>query len=226
MAVGTEIRANVEVVRQRIEHACQRAGRSPAEITLVAVTKTVEPPAVAMAFAAGISHFGENRVQEAAAKIERLANLTPHPTWHMVGHLQTNKAKKAVEIFDVIQSVDSTKLAEVLSQRTPKTLPILLEVNVAGEVSKSGFSADDVAPALAAISSLPRLAAKGLMTIAPLADDPEEVRPVFHKLRSLRDFLGLEHLSMGMTDDFEVAIEEGVTMVRIGRAIFGERPTT
>jgi pyridoxal phosphate enzyme (YggS family) len=223
MAVGTEIRANVEVVRQRIEQACQRSGRSPAEITLVAVTKTVAPPAVAAAFEAGISHFGENRVQEAVAKIEQLAALTPQPTWHMVGHLQTNKAKSAVAIFDIIHSVDSLRLAEVLSQRAQKTLPILLEVNVAGEVSKSGFSTDDVAPALAAISSLPRLAIKGLMTIAPLVDDPEEVRPVFHKLRSLRDSLGLEHLSMGMTDDFEVAIEEGATMVRIGRAIFGER---
>jgi pyridoxal phosphate enzyme (YggS family) len=224
MAVGTEIRANVDTVRQRIEQACQRSGRSPSEITLVAVTKTVDPPAVAAAFAAGISHFGENRVQEAVTKIEQLADLTPHPTWHMVGHLQTNKAKKAVEIFDLIQSVDSIKLAEVLSQRTPKTLPILLEVNIAGEGSKSGFSINEVAPALEATSSLPRLAIKGLMTIAPLVDDPEEVRPVFHKLRSLRDSLGLEHLSMGMTDDFEVAIEEGATMVRIGRAIFGERP--
>jgi pyridoxal phosphate enzyme (YggS family) len=223
MAVDTEIRANVDIVRQRIEHACQRAGRSPAEITLVAVTKTVEPPAVAAAFAAGISHFGENRVQEAVTKIEQLAALTPHPTWHMVGHLQTNKAKKAVEIFDLIQSVDSIKLAEVLSQRTPKTLPILLEVNIAGEDSKSGFSIDEVAPALETISGLPNIVIKGLMTIAPLVDDPEEVRPVFHKLRSLRDSLGLEHLSMGMTDDFEVAIEEGATMVRIGRAIFGER---
>lgn len=224
MTVGTEIRANVDTVRRRIEYACQRAGRSPAEITLVAVTKTVAPPAVAIALAAGISHLGENRVQEAVTKIEQLAALTPHPTWHMVGHLQTNKARKAVEIFDVIQSVDSIKLAEVLSQRTQKTLPILLEVNVAGEASKSGFSIDEVAPALAAISGLPRLVIKGLMTIAPLVDDPEEVRPVFRKLRSLRDSLGLEHLSMGMTDDFEVAIEEGATMVRIGRAIFGERP--
>jgi pyridoxal phosphate enzyme (YggS family) len=226
MVVDTEIRANVDTVRQRIEQACQRSGRSPSEITLVAVTKTVDPPAVAAAFAAGISHFGENRVQEAVTKIEQLAALTPHPTWHMVGHLQTNKAKKAVEIFDLIQSVDSIKLAEVLSQRTPKTLPILLEVNIAGEDSKSGFSINEVAPALEATSSLPRLAIKGLMTIAPLVDDPEEVRPVFRKLRSLRDSLGLEYLSMGMTDDFEVAIEEGATMVRIGRAIFGERPTT
>jgi pyridoxal phosphate enzyme (YggS family) len=225
MAVGTEIKANVDTVRRRIEYACQRAGRSPAEITLVAVTKTVDPPAVAAAFAAGIRHFGENRVQEAVTKIEQLAALTPHPTWHMVGHLQTNKAKKAVEIFDVIESVDSLRLAEALSQRTPKTLPILLEVNVAGEASKSGFAIDEVVPALEAISGLPNIAIKGLMTIAPLADDPEEVRPVFHKLRSLRDSLGLEHLSMGMTDDFEVAIEEGATMVRIGRAIFGERPT-
>jgi pyridoxal phosphate enzyme (YggS family) len=223
MIVGTDIKANVDTVRQRIERACQRSGRSPDEVTLVAITKTVTPPAIAAAFAAGISHFGENRVQEAVAKIEQLSDLTPRPTWHMVGHLQTNKAKTAVEIFDLVHSVDSVRLAEALSQRTQKNLPIFLEVNVADEVSKSGFSMADVTSALEEISTLPHLAIKGLMTIAPLVEDPEQVRSVFRKLRSLRDSLGLEHLSMGMTDDFEVAIEEGATMVRIGRAIFGER---
>jgi pyridoxal phosphate enzyme (YggS family) len=223
MIVGTDIKANVDVVRQRIERACRRVGRAPDEVTLVAITKTVPPLAIAAAFAAGISHFGENRVQEAVAKIGQLSDLTPHPTWHMVGHLQTNKAKTAVELFDLIHSVDSVRLAEALSQRTQKTLPVLLEVNVADEASKSGFSMADVASALKELSTLPHLAIKGLMTVAPLVDDPEQVRPVFRRLRSLRDSLGLEHLSMGMTDDFEVAIEEGATMVRIGRAIFGER---
>jgi pyridoxal phosphate enzyme (YggS family) len=223
MIVGTDIKANVDVLRQRIERACRRAGRSPEEVTLVAITKTVATPAIAAAFTAGISHFGENRVQEAVVKIEQLSNLTPRPTWHMVGHLQTNKAKTAVEIFNLVHSVDSVRLAEALSQRTRKTLPVLLEVNVADEASKSGFSMANVTSALKELSTLPHLVIKGLMTVAPLVDDPEQVRPVFRRLRSLRDSLGLEHLSMGMTDDFEVAIEEGATMVRIGRAIFGER---
>ncbi len=225
MVVAIDIKTNIEVVRGRIANACQRVGRSPEEVTIVAVTKTVEPSAIATVFKLGITHFGENRVQEAVAKIGQLSGLKPRPTWHMVGHLQTNKAKVAVELFDLIHSVDSVRLAEVLSQRTGKVLPILLEVNVSGEASKSGFSIAKVAPALEVISRLPRLEIKGLMTIAPLVADAEQVRPVFRQLRSLRDSLGLKHLSMGMTDDFEVAIEEGATMVRIGRAIFGERET-
>jgi pyridoxal phosphate enzyme (YggS family) len=141
----------------------------------------------------------------------------------MVGHLQSNKAKVAVEIFDIIHSIDSVRLAEVISHRTQRTMPVLLEVNVSGEASKNGFPLTKVKPALEEIARLPRLEVKGLMTIAPLLSDAEQVRPVFRKLCSLRDSLGLEHLSMGMTDDFEVAIEEGATLVRIGRAIFGER---
>lgn len=223
--VDTDIRANIDQVRERIAHACQRVGRSPDEITIVAVTKTVEPPAIATAFKLGIRHFGENRVQEAVAKIGQLSGLKPHPTWHMVGHLQTNKAKVAVEIFDIIHSVDSIRLAEVISHRAERTIPILLEANVAGEASKRGFSLAEVEPALEAIARLPRLEIRGLMTIAPMVADAEQVRPIFRQLRSLRDSLGLKHLSMGMTDDFEVAIEEGATLVRIGRAIFGERET-
>jgi pyridoxal phosphate enzyme (YggS family) len=225
MAAATDIKANIEQVKARIDRACQRAGRSPEEVILVAVTKTVDPSAIATAFELGITHFGENRVQEAVAKIGQLSALVPRPNWHMVGHLQTNKAKVASEIFDIVHSVDSVRLAEVLSHRTQKTLPILLEVNVSGEASKGGFPVAEVAPALAVISRLPRLEVEGLMTIAPLVADAEQVRPVFRQLRSLRDSIGLEHLSMGMTDDFEVAIEEGATMVRIGRAIFGERET-
>jgi len=223
--VDTDIRANIDQVRERIASACQRAGRSPDEITIVAVTKTVEPPAIATAFKLGIRHFGENRVQEAEAKIEELSWLEPRPTWHMVGHLQTNKAKVAVEIFDVIHSVDSVRLAEVISHRAESTIPILLEVNIAGEASKSGLTPSEVKPALEVITQLPRLEIKGLMTIAPMVADAEQVRPVFRQLYSLCDSLGLKQLSMGMTDDFEIAIEEGATLVRIGRAIFGERKT-
>jgi pyridoxal phosphate enzyme (YggS family) len=223
MVTATDISANIEAVKGRISRACQHAGRSPDEVTLIAITKTVEPSAIAAAAKSGITHFGENRVQEAITKIGQLSGLKPSPIWHMVGHLQSNKAKAAVELFDMIDSVDSVRLAEALSRRTRKTLPILLEVNVAAEASKSGFPVTEVAPALETISRLPRLDIKGLMTVAPLVAEAEQIRPVFRKLRSLRDSLGLEHLSMGMTDDFEVAIEEGATMVRIGRAIFGER---
>ncbi len=218
-----DIEANIDEAKGRIARACQRVGRSPDEVTIVAVTKTVEPSAIVTAFKLGIKHFGENRVQEAVDKIGQLSRLEPHPTWHMVGHLQSNKAKVVVEIFDIIHSVDSIRLAEVISHRTQRTLPVLLEVNVSGEASKYGFSVAEVEPALEEISRLPRLEVKGLMTIAPLVSDAEQVRPIFRKLRSLRDAFGLEHLSMGMTDDFEVAIEEGATLVRIGRAIFGER---
>jgi len=221
--VATDIRANIEQVSERIALACHRAGRLPGEVTIVVVTKTVEPSAIKLAYELGIKHFGENRVQEAVGKIGQLSWLEPRPTWHMVGHLQTNKARVAVEIFDIIHSIDSVRLAEVISRRTQRTMPILLEVNVSGEATKSGFSVAELEPALEAISRLPQLEIKGLMTIAPIVSEAEQVRPVFRKLRLLRDSFGLEHLSMGMTDDFEVAIEEGATLVRIGRAIFGER---
>jgi pyridoxal phosphate enzyme (YggS family) len=223
MRSATDIEANIKLVKERIATACQRASRSPDEVTIVAVTKTVEPSAIITAFKLGIRHFGENRVQEAVGKIGQLSQLKPHPTWHMVGHLQSNKAKVAVELFDIIHSIDSVRLAEAISRRTQRALPVLLEVNVSGEASKNGFPLVQVEPALEEITGLPRLEVKGLMTIAPLTSDAEQVRPVFRKLRLLRDSLGLEHLSMGMTDDFEVAVEEGATLVRIGRAIFGER---
>ena len=223
--VAIDIGANIEQVRERIACACQRVGRSPDEVTIVAVTKMVEPSAIATAFKLGIRHFGENRVQEAVEKIRQLTWLEAQPTWHMVGHLQTNKVKVAVELFDIIHSIDSVRLAEVISRCTQRTLPVLLEVNVSGEASKGGFSVVEVASALEAISRFPRLEIKGLMTIAPMVADAEQVRPVFQKLCLLRDSLGLEHLSMGMTDDFEVAVEEGATMLRIGRAIFGKGET-
>lgn len=217
------IEANIRDVRGRIEQACQRSHRSPDEVTLVAVTKGFEASAIRAAFACGIRDFGENRVQEAEAKIEQLSALKPDITWHMVGHLQSNKAGTAAGLFDIIHSVDSTKLAGILNERARGTLSVLLQVNVSGEEPKSGFAVAEVANGFDEIKQLPNLHVAGLMTIAPFTDNPEEVRPVFRKLRELRDSLGLKHLSMGMTDDFEVAIEEGATMVRIGRAIFGDR---
>jgi pyridoxal phosphate enzyme (YggS family) len=222
----TTIADRVADVRQRVQRAAKRAGRSPADVTIVAVSKGFPPSAIEEAAAAGIAHLGENRVQEAADKITGLGSLSV--TWHLVGHLQTNKAKTALELFDIIHSVDSLHLAEVLSHRVQmgaaqRPLPVLLEVNVTGEASKFGFSSGEVAAAAQAIARLPRLDLRGLMTVAPFVSDPETVRPVFRELRRLRDALGLRELSMGMTDDFEVAIEEGATLVRIGRAIFGER---
>jgi len=217
------IEENLRHMQDRIARAADRAGRSPSEVTIVTVTKSVEPSAIQAAFQAGISHFGENRVQEAKPKIVQLATMQPKPTWHMVGHLQTNKVKTAIQIFDIIHSVDSMTLAEALSRRLTTTLPVLLQVNVAGEVTKSGYSVAEVMGAAEQVGRLRWLELKGLMTIAPLVGDAEEVRPIFGKLRQLRDAIGLAELSMGMTDDFEVAVEEGATMVRIGRAIFGER---
>ncbi|HIE16849.1 MAG TPA: YggS family pyridoxal phosphate-dependent enzyme [Dehalococcoidia bacterium] len=217
------IERNIQEVNSRIARACERSRRLPSEITLVAVTKEVDISAIRAAFDCGLKHFGENRVQEAESKITQLLDIRPGVTWHMVGHLQSNKAKRAVDLFDIIHSVDSVKLAEVLSRRTEALLSVLLQVNVSGEATKSGFSVTEIGRASQDIKRLSNLKVLGLMTIAPLVADPEEVRPVFRRLRELRDSLGLEHLSMGMTDDFEVAIEEGATIVRIGRAIFGER---
>lgn len=217
------IEQNIQNVERCIAGACERAGRSPDEVTLIAVTKTIGIPAIEAAFNAGIRNFGENRVQEAQPKIEQLASLRPSLIWHMVGHLQTNKAKTAVDIFDIIHSVDSLRLAETLSQHSQSKLPVLIEVNVSGEATKSGFLLPEADEAVKRIGRLPNIEVGGLMTIAPWGSDAEEVRPIFRQLRQLRESLGLRHLSMGMTDDFEVAIEEGATLVRIGRAIFGER---
>jgi pyridoxal phosphate enzyme (YggS family) len=218
-----DIEANIKEVQKRIARACQRSRRSPDEITLVAITKGAVVPAIRAAFNSGIRDFGENRVQDAEEKIAQLTDLKSGVTWHMVGHLQSNKAKSAVELFDIIHSVDSVRLAEILNRRAEKPLPVLLEVNVSREATKGGFSIVETEAAVKAIKQLSHLKVLGLMTVAPFVTDPEEVRPVFRKLWELRDSYGLEHLSMGMTDDFEVAVEEGATMLRIGRAIFGER---
>ena len=224
MKVST-IAERLEAVRLRIAEACRRGGRSPDEVTLVAVTKGFPPEVVRQGAAAGIRHFGENRVQEAQAKLPLLADLSPRPTWHMVGHLQTNKVKTALNLFDIIHSVDSLHLAEAISRRVSPSVrvPVLLETNIAGEPAKYGFSPEELPAQAEAIRRLPGLDVRGLMTVAPMADDPDELRPVFRRLRQLAQSLDLPELSMGMTDDFEVALEEGATIVRIGRAIFGER---
>ena len=221
---------NLRAVRERVAAACQRASRSPDEVTIVGVSKMFTAAMVAEACRAGLADVGENRVQEAAAKIPAVQALGGRPRWHLVGHLQTNKVKTALGLFDIIQSVDSLRLAELMSRhaerppvRQPGPASVLLEVNVAGEATKFGFTPDETERALGQIARLPGLAVQGLMTVAPLAENAEEVRPVFQELRRLRDALGLRHLSMGMTDDFEVAVEEGATIVRIGRAIFGAR---
>jgi hypothetical protein len=211
-------------VRARIEAACCRAGRARGEVTLVGIAKGFPPDAVAEAVAAGLEDAGENRVQEAAAKIEALAARGVRPRWHLVGHLQTNKVKTALGLFAILHGVDSLRLAEALDRHASRPVAVLLEVNVTQEASKFGFTPGELTSALSAISSLPHLDVRGLMTVAPQADDPEAVRPVFRRLRELRDAAGLRELSMGMTDDFEVAIEEGATLVRVGRAIFGPRP--
>lgn len=232
-----------QAIQARIVAAAHAAGRNPADITLIAVSKTHPAETVRAAYAAGLRAFGENRVQEAEEKIASCADLGPTVEWHLIGHLQRNKAKKAASLFDVVHSLDRVELAQALSRyrleagRAP--LRVLLQCNVSGEASKEGYAAAgwETDPALAAqiiadareVSALPGLQLIGLMTVAPYADDPEAVRPVFASLRRLRDMLQralgipLPALSMGMSGDLAVAIAEGATMVRIGRALFGER---
>lgn len=193
----------------------------PSHVALIAVSKTMAPDRIEEAIAAGQALFGESKVQEAKAKIPVVSSRA---RWHFVGHLQSNKARDAVELFELIHSVDSVKLAVELNkwaERAGKTQAILLEVNVSGEASKYGMRPEDVAAALAQINALPRVEVRGLMTVPPAGKDP---RPYFRQLRELRDRLGLRELSMGMSHDFQIAIEEGATMVRIGTAIFGTRP--
>lgn len=241
-----DISRNLARVRERMAEAALRAGRNPAQVTLVAVAKTFPAEDVVAAYRAGVSHFGENRVGEGVAKISavRAAISGPQPTWHMVGHVQSRKAEDVVAHFDYVHSVDRLKIARRLSrfsQGMGRSLPVLLECNVSGEASKYGFDLQgwerDQArqaaffTAVEEILALPGIQVRGLMTMPPLVDDPETVRPVFASLRALQEALRARfephdwrHLSMGMTDDFEVAIEEGATMVRVGRAIFGSRP--
>lgn len=229
-----QISRNLQEIQQRLHEAAQLAGRDPAAVRLVAVTKTVGLDRLKAAVAAGHTLFGENYVQEARAKI---AALGPGLTWHFIGHLQSNKARAAVELFDLIHSVDRLRLAQALDQaasRLGKVQNILLQVNLAGEESKSGATPEDVQNLLSNISNMPNLKVLGLMTMPPWFPDPEEARPYFRALRELRDRLRRLHLvegdlgelSMGMTGDFEAAVAEGATLVRIGTAIFGRRRPT
>lgn len=220
---GATAAERLAAVKSRIEAACVRAGRDPAGVTIVAVSKSFGPEAVLELYRAGQRHFGENRVQEAARKIPEVARGGATPVWHLVGHLQTNKTAAALRLFAILHSVDSLKLAEAISRRAAGPVDILLEVNVARDPRKYGFAPEDVSGAVNAIARLPNVNLRGLMTVAPLVENPEDVRPVFRALRELRDAHGLAELSMGMTNDFEVAVEEGATLVRIGRALFGER---
>ena len=228
------LRSAYDAVLARVAAACARAGRDASTVTLVAVSKTVDVGRLRSAVDAGITTLGENRVQEAESKVGELAAVT----WHLVGPLQSNKARRALETFDVIQTVDSVALAERLDRLARDVrgagpsarYPVLIQVNVDDDPSKAGFAPDDLPAALDAIGRFDALAPRGLMTIGRLVGDPEAARPTFqrlrdvsHQLRSAGAPLG-DELSMGMTDDFEVAVEEGATIVRVGRAIFGERP--
>ncbi len=223
---------NLLVLEQRIESACSRAGRSRSEVALLAVTKTRTPAEVDEAIGAGIKHVGENRVQEAQTKKPQ---VTRPATWHLVGSLQSNKVKKALELFDFIQSVDSLSLAEELQHRSrqlDRSIDVLIEVNTSGETSKHGVTPDEVPGIVTEVLRLDRLRLLGLMTIGPgfAIHDPEASRPCFEILRTLaedcrrRFSIPLPHLSMGMSSDFEVGIEAGATIIRVGTAIFGPRP--
>jgi len=232
-----DLRKNLLAVQTRIAVAARRAGRDPGEVTLVAVTKTQPVDVIRAAYDLGLRHFGENRVGEAEAKA---GHLPDDITWHMIGHIQSRKAPRVLPLFQIVHSVDSLKLARRLDRFAVdrgEPLPILLECNVSGEVSKYGFEASQwdrhevqrqtLLDAVQEMLALPHVQVQGLMTMAPIVAEAEQARPVFTRLRALRDELAAafpganwRHLSMGMTDDFEVAIEEGATLVRVGRAIF------
>ena len=208
-------------VRAAIEQACERAGRLPEDVTLIAVSKTWPAEAVREALAAGLTDFGENRVQEGAAKAAEVAS--PGVRWHLIGHLQTNKVRAALGSFAILHSVDSERLLRATSAAATVPVAIMIEVNVAAEPSKDGIAPAEVAGMLSCAANLPNLDVRGLMTVAPHVGSAELVRPVFRELRELAAANGLRELSMGMTNDYQVAIEEGATFVRVGRAIFGER---
>lgn len=216
------IREGVAAVRSRIAAACARVGRSADEVTLIAVTKVFPAPAVEEAIAAGVTDIGENRVQEAREKKPEVAGSA---RWHLIGHLQSNKAKDAVRLFDVIQTVDSAALAEKIARAADgaqKRQDVLLQVNIGDESQKSGAARSEVESLARVLTAMPSLHLRGLMAIPPVGT-AEEVRTYFRDLRVLRDAVGVEHLSMGMSEDFETAVEEGATLVRVGRAIFGSR---
>ncbi len=252
MMTQETVAARLERVRERIAAAAARAGRDPADITLIGASKTVEPARVAAAVAAGLRDLGENYVQEAQAKIAALERLSPPPApnadpasgatlaapsplrWHLIGHLQSNKAKTAVELFDIIQTLDSARLAAALARHATLRgchATVLVEVDYTGLPDRTGLRPDAVYPTVEAVLGLPAIELVGLMTVPAPGLSADETRAVYRRLGRLREQLSLrfpevnwQHLSMGMTDDFELAIEEGATMVRIGRAIFGDRP--
>jgi pyridoxal phosphate enzyme (YggS family) len=237
------IAENIQIIRQRIADSCTRSGRNPDEVTLIAVSKTNPADYVIEAVDAGVQHFGENRVEEAESKIPIVnAHVSKPLTWHMIGHVQSRKAKDVSALFQCVHSVDTLKLGQklsTLSVEQGKRLDVFLEINVSGEESKSGFVAvnwlkDDLVRSqlllqLEQVLALPGLHVRGLMTMAPIVSEPEAARPIFASLRMLRQNLqerfsiALPDLSMGMTDDYPIAIMEGATFVRVGRAIFGER---
>ena len=231
-----EIATRVQQINAQIAAACARSGRAVSEVTLIAVSKTVEAERLSAAIAAGVSTLGENRVQEALTKMPELADAVAahNVQWHLIGHLQSNKARKAVEAFAAIHTIDSFKLAERLAQAAGelgKRLPVLLEVNLGGEDSKAGVTEAELLPLCEQVARLPQLDLQGLMTVPPFLDNPEDVRPYFRRLRQWRDEAikagvvpaSFTQLSMGMSNDFAVAIEEGATFVRVGTALFGSR---
>jgi pyridoxal phosphate enzyme (YggS family) len=225
------IEDNIRHIRERIAEAARRSGRDPGSVRLMAVTKTVDDDRILAALRCGVEIIGENYVQEARRKIEAMGRKAE---WHLIGRLQTNKAKYAVHLFDMVHSLDRLELAAELDRRARaagRVIPVLIEVNVSGETTKSGVPLDSALDLIRTAASLANLSIRGLMTMPPWCHDPEESRPYFRALRSLRDRIASEsvagvemrELSMGMTDDYAVAIEEGATIVRIGRGIFGER---
>lgn len=223
MTATATIAERLASVRADVARACERASRDPAAVTIVGVTKTQPVEAVRDALAAGLTDFGENRAQELAPKAEAAAEAGLTPRWHFIGHLQRNKVRQVLPHTAVLHSLDSERLLDEVERRAAHPLPCYLEVNVGGEASKEGIIPHELPSLLAAAQSAHNIEVAGLMTVAPLVDDPEQVRPVFRRLRELAREHGLEGLSMGMTDDYAVAIEEGATVVRIGRAIFGAR---
>ncbi len=228
MPAASVIKSNLEQIRERLTRAASKRGVSPGEITLVAVTKTVPVDVIGVAHALGINDFGENRVQEALTKIEF---LPPDIRWHFIGHLQTNKVRIVLPVFDLIHSLDSIKLAGVIEKegkKNNKKVNVLLQVNIGAEESKYGFKQEEVSDALGELADYRNLKVLGLMAVAPFLPDPEEVRPYFRQLyRIFKNVkipgIEMKYLSMGMSNDFEVAVEEGANVVRLGSALFGER---
>ena len=232
------IKENLKSVRERIEKIALATGRTPQEIKLVAVIKNIPTELVFQALGAGVTDLGENRIQEAQARYRLIREKFPGVAYHMIGHLQRNKVGQALDMFDIIQSVDSVRLLEEINKRAQpdggqatKFVPILIEVNTSGETSKFGIEPEKTIELVRLASTFDKIKVRGLMAVGPLVADPDKIRPSFRKLRDLRDQIAaqgfpgveMEWLSMGMSDDFEVAVEEGSNMLRIGRVIFGER---